>query len=86
MPTRTPDAKSVTSWVTDAAMAPSMHNAQPWRFHYSQADGALSLRMDPARTMPRTDPSTRGLHIGCGAALFNLRPPQRTRGGQRGSG
>ncbi|RST17649.1 nitroreductase [Streptomyces sp. WAC05374] len=73
MPTRTPDATSVTSWVADAAMAPSMHNAQPWRFHYSRAEGVLSLRMDPARTMPHSDPSTRGLHIGCGAALFNLR-------------
>ncbi|QGV77353.1 Acg family FMN-binding oxidoreductase [Streptomyces ficellus] len=73
MPTRTPDTMSVTSWVTDATLAPSMHNAQPWLFHYSRADGALSLRMDAARTMPHTDPSTRGLHIGCGAALFNLR-------------
>ncbi|MEU3447514.1 nitroreductase family protein [Streptomyces thermolilacinus] len=73
MPTRPPDTMSVTSWVADAVMAPSMHNAQPWLFHYVEAEGALWLRMDPARTMPHTDPTTRGLHLGCGAALFNLR-------------
>jgi hypothetical protein len=50
-----------------------MHNAQPWRFDYAKADGLLSLRIDPGRRMPHTDPSARGLHIGCGAALFNLR-------------
>ncbi|MEU0085918.1 nitroreductase family protein [Streptomyces sp. NPDC006274] len=50
-----------------------MHNAQPWRFDYAKADGLLSLRIDPDRRMPHADPSARGLHIGCGAALFNLR-------------
>ncbi|MFI0828049.1 Acg family FMN-binding oxidoreductase [Streptomyces roseolus] len=73
MPARTPETTSVASWVADAVLAPSMHNAQPWLFHYVEAEGALWLRMDPARTMPHTDPSTRGLHLGCGAALFNLR-------------
>jgi hypothetical protein len=70
---RTPDPPSITSWVADATTAPSMHNAQPWLFRHTQADGVLIMRMDPARAMPHTDPSTRGLHIGCGAALFNLR-------------
>ncbi|MGW1518968.1 Acg family FMN-binding oxidoreductase [Streptomyces sp. NPDC002287] len=73
MSARTPDPPSMTSWVADAITAPSMHNAQPWLFRYDQAGGVLTLRMDPARTMPHTDPSTRGVHIGCGAALFNLR-------------
>ncbi|MCP9963595.1 nitroreductase [Streptomyces somaliensis] len=68
-----PDATSLTSWVADAVLAPSMHNAQPWRFRYERASGLLALRMDPARAMPRSDPSARGLHLGCGAALFNLR-------------
>jgi len=63
----------MTSWVADATTAPSMHNAQPWLFRYAQAEGVLTMRMDPVRTMPHTDPSTRGLHLGCGAALFNLR-------------
>ncbi|MFF8386544.1 Acg family FMN-binding oxidoreductase [Streptomyces kanasensis] len=73
MPTRTPDTTSVASWVTDATLAPSMHNVQPWQFRYGERDGTLSLRSDPARTLPHTDPTTRGLHVGCGAALFNLR-------------
>ncbi|MCP9989075.1 Acg family FMN-binding oxidoreductase [Streptomyces sudanensis] len=69
----TPDATSLTSWVADATLAPSMHNAQPWLFRYERAPGVLTLRMDPERAMPRSDPSARGLHLGCGAALFNLR-------------
>lgn len=73
MTARTPDTTSLTAWVADAVQAPSTHNAQPWLFHYERARGALALRMDPTRTMPRSDPSTRGLHLGCGAALFNLR-------------
>ncbi|WP_228980876.1 nitroreductase family protein [Streptomyces sp. DH12] len=73
MPVPAPDASALTSWVADAVTAPSMHNAQPWSFRYERARGVLTLRPDPARTMPNADPSTRGLHIGCGAALFNLR-------------
>ncbi|MEU9983123.1 nitroreductase [Streptomyces sp. NPDC050856] len=73
MPPHAPDVDSLNSWVADATAAPSMHNAQPWRFRYTPHNGELLLRLDPARAMPRSDPSTRGLHIGCGAALFNLR-------------
>ncbi|MFD4902436.1 Acg family FMN-binding oxidoreductase [Streptomyces sp. NPDC058411] len=73
MPARIADVASVTAWVDAATMAPSMHNAQPWKFRYVPAVGVLQLRMDTARSMPRTDPSGRGMHIGCGAALFNLR-------------
>ncbi|AOT57379.1 MULTISPECIES: Acg family FMN-binding oxidoreductase [Streptomyces] len=69
----TPDTASLTSWVGDAVLAPSVHNAQPWLFRYERASGTLTLRADPARTMPHADPSGRGLHLGCGAALFNLR-------------
>ncbi|MEU5714679.1 nitroreductase family protein [Streptomyces sp. NPDC020403] len=73
MPTRHPDVAVMTAWVEDATMAPSMHNAQPWRFRYTPAVHALDLRMETARYMPETDPTTRGMHISCGAALFNLR-------------
>ncbi|WP_030299813.1 Acg family FMN-binding oxidoreductase [Streptomyces katrae] len=73
MPTRRPDTDSVESWVAAATAAPSMHNAQPWLFRYTRDSGELLLTMDPERAMPQTDPSTRGLHVGCGAALFNLR-------------
>ncbi|WP_420710853.1 Acg family FMN-binding oxidoreductase [Streptomyces sp. NRRL S-118] len=68
-----PDTAAVTSWVGDAVLAPSMHNAQPWRFRWQPDTGVLLLDMDPSRAMPRTDPAGRGLHVGCGAALFDLR-------------
>ncbi|MET8722147.1 Acg family FMN-binding oxidoreductase [Streptomyces misionensis] len=68
-----PDVKTVTALVADAAAAPSLHNAQPWTFRYLQDIGVLRLYADPERTMPRADPDNRGLHIGCGAALLNLR-------------
>ncbi|GAA2961489.1 Acg family FMN-binding oxidoreductase [Kitasatospora cinereorecta] len=73
MSARCPDVASVNGWVGDATMAPSVHNAQPWRFRYTPAMGVLHLRMDESRSMPYTDPSGRGLHLSCGAALFNLR-------------
>ncbi|MCI4042711.1 nitroreductase family protein [Streptomyces sp. TRM75563] len=63
----------VTSLVEDAVAAPSMHNAQPWRFVHHAGSGLLSLYGDPQRTLPVGDPDRRGLHLGCGAALLNLR-------------
>lgn len=67
------DEKTVTMLVAEATAAPSMHNAQPWRFRHLSGDRVLQLRADPERAMPRSDPDNRALHIGCGAALFNLR-------------
>ena len=67
------DAGTVASLVEDATAAPSMHNAQPWAFRHVTAEDVLELRADLTRAMPRTDPDHRALHIGCGAALFNLR-------------
>lgn len=73
MASRPLDDRTVTALVADAATAPSMHNAQPWRFRYVSAEHLLLLRADPERAMPRSDPDNRSLHLGCGAALFNLR-------------
>ncbi|MFF4232428.1 Acg family FMN-binding oxidoreductase [Streptomyces sp. NPDC001820] len=67
------DSTSVAALVEDAAAAPSMHNAQPWRFRFLRASGSLQVRADPERAMPKADPADRALHLGCGAALFNLR-------------
>lgn len=67
------DTRTVTSLIADATTAPSMHNAQPWRFRFVTGERLLLLRADLGRAMPRSDPGNRALHIGCGAALFNLR-------------
>ncbi|MFD8252521.1 Acg family FMN-binding oxidoreductase [Streptomyces werraensis] len=69
----TPADKQVTSLVRDATAAPSMHNAQPWFFRYLRRNRMFEIYADQARAMPHSDPQNRGLHIGCGAALLNLR-------------
>ncbi|WP_443056077.1 hypothetical protein [Streptomyces sp. IBSBF 3136] len=72
MTAQTLDVNTVTGLVADAAAAPSLHNAQPWAFRYLPDVGVLRLYADLERALPRTDPDNRGLHVGCGAALFNL--------------
>jgi nitroreductase len=67
------DVNTVTELVRNAAFAPSMHNAQPWKFRFFRDSGMFHVRADLQRAMPRADPTTRALHLGCGAALFNLR-------------
>ncbi|MET7451945.1 nitroreductase [Streptomyces sp. NPDC005574] len=73
MTVRELDARTMTELVEDATAAPSMHNAQPWRFRLLPADGTFLVYADLGRAMPRADPTTRALHLGCAAALFNLR-------------
>ncbi|MEN8652700.1 nitroreductase [Streptomyces sp. 21So2-11] len=73
MPKSPMDRETITALVSDAAAAPSMHNAQPWRFRFATASATFSLRPDLERAMDLTDPAHRALYIGCGAALFNLR-------------
>ncbi len=68
-----PADEQVTALAHAAAAAPSMHNAQPWLFRYFRRSRTFEIRADFERTMPHSDPDTRGLHIGCGAALLNLR-------------
>jgi hypothetical protein len=59
--------------VAAATAAPSMHNAQPWRFRFDPASQTIGLSADPERMLRVADPDSRALHISCGAALFNLR-------------
>ncbi|MFJ2152420.1 Acg family FMN-binding oxidoreductase [Streptomyces microflavus] len=73
MPITDRPVETVTSLVEDAVTAPSMHNAQPWRFVHRAGTRSLALYGDPSRSLPTGDPDDRGLHLGCGAALFNLR-------------
>ncbi|WP_435886523.1 Acg family FMN-binding oxidoreductase [Streptomyces hirsutus] len=68
-----PSDEWVAALVHDAVAAPSMHNAQPWRFLYHRRSRTFEVRADFERAMPHSDPDTRGIHLGCGAALLNLR-------------
>lgn len=62
---------SAAHLVVAASMAPTLHAVQAWRFRPS-GDG-IEVRADPARFRAMDDPHGRGLHLGCGAALVNLR-------------
>ncbi len=57
--------------LTTAALAPSLHNSQPWWFRL--LPDRIELHADLSRALPATDPEARELHLSCGAALFNLR-------------
>ncbi|MGW5968768.1 Acg family FMN-binding oxidoreductase [Streptomyces sp. NPDC055186] len=67
-----PDER-VAALAHDAAAAPSMHNAQPWRFRYFRGSRTFQVRADLDRVLPHADPDNRALHLGVGAALLNLR-------------
>ena len=54
-----------------AVLAPSNHNAQPWRFIVDE--DTVHLCADRTRALPVVDPFDREMLISCGAALFNLR-------------
>jgi hypothetical protein len=70
-PVRSLTAGQVRSVIEAATAAPSLHNAQPWRFHCTP--DAIELHADPGRAAPATDPDHRELLLSCGAALVNLR-------------
>src|SRR5687768_11538906 len=58
--------------ILDAAVAaPSLYNAQPWRF--SLRHRLIAVSADPARRLRQADSDDRNLHIGVGAAVFNMR-------------
>lgn len=54
-----------------AALAPSVHNTQPWRLELRT--DRLVLRADPSRQLTALDPMGRELVQSVGAALFNAR-------------
>jgi hypothetical protein len=61
--------EQVREVVALAALAPSVHNTQPWRFVW---DGrALEVYDDPSRAVPVIDPTGRERILSCGAAIEN---------------
>jgi nitroreductase len=63
--------EQVEDALTTASRAPSVHNAQPWRFRVKR--DRIELHADSSRRLAATDPEDRELRLSCGAALFNLR-------------
>ncbi len=61
----------LTSVVTAAVAAPSVHNSQPWRFHARR--DSIAILPDPERRLRVVDPTGRELMLSVGAAIFNLR-------------
>ena len=57
--------------VSVARMAPSLHNAQPWRFRVDRHH--VDVLIDRGRLLPVADPAQRQAHLGLGAAVFLLR-------------
>ena len=76
---RRPLPPTDAKWVIEqACRAPSVHNTQPWRFHFEA--GTFEMRADTQRGLGASDPQGRELVISCGAALFNLRVAVRKLG------
>jgi nitroreductase len=65
------DEQTTRDIVEQATRAPSIHNTQPWRF-VTHGD-TIELWTDPSRGLPVLDPTGRGRHISCGAALLHAR-------------
>jgi nitroreductase len=68
-----PSKSAIAGMLRAAVAAPSMHNTQPWRFRFRDADHTFEVYADPSRALRHSDPRGRAVHIACGAALFNLR-------------
>lgn len=71
-------AASLRHVVQAATLAPSVHNTQPWRF--AMLPDGFELLADPSRQLQVLDPTTRQLHLSCGAALANARVAARALG------
>ncbi|WP_308258584.1 Acg family FMN-binding oxidoreductase [Saccharothrix obliqua] len=72
------DADEVRGVLVAAGLAPSLNNAQPWRFRVER--DRIEVHADPARRLPATDPDDRELRLACGAALFGIRLALRAHG------
>ncbi len=72
MSTVHPDIPALTEAATAALHAPSIFNAQPWRWRVT-AEGTLELHPDPDRELPVVDPDHRLTTLSCGVALHHAR-------------
>ncbi|MFF0547107.1 Acg family FMN-binding oxidoreductase [Nocardia thailandica] len=68
---RAPDLDTVRAVFARASRAPSLHNAQPWRWRWDGAEAELT--MVQSRSMPETDMLNNESVIGCGVMLHHAR-------------
>lgn len=61
----------LTECLEAAALAPSVHNSQPWRLRISP--GRIDVLLDRQRRLPAIDPTGREAWISMGAVILNLR-------------
>ncbi len=61
--------RALVAAATAAALAPSVHNTQPWRWRIQ--NGTADLYADTRRQLHITDPDRRLLLLSCGAALHH---------------
>ncbi len=57
--------------VVAAMMVPALHDVPAWRIKV--VPGLIRVEADPRRFRTKDDPDGRSVHLGCGAALLNLR-------------
>lgn len=67
------DVTAVETLLSAATAAPSIHNTQPWHFHWDPGTSSVEVRAVPRRSLPLADPAHRAQYLSVGAALFNLR-------------
>ncbi|WP_131786427.1 nitroreductase [Protofrankia symbiont of Coriaria ruscifolia] len=72
-----PAREQIEEVVTEASLAPSIHDTQPW--HWFAGSGRLELFADPSLLLGAIDPDGRQLLISCGAALYYARLALRAR-------
>src|SRR5215467_6201153 len=68
VPTETA-TRALTEAAVTAAVAPSIHNTQPW--HWNVRDGVADLHADRDRQLRESDPDGRMMITSCGAALHH---------------
>lgn len=61
--------RHLISW---AILAPSTHNAQPWRFRLNMRENSIEICLDKTFVLPASDPTSRESLISLGCALENL--------------
>lgn len=62
---------NASRFVIAGALSPALHDIRASRLR--ARPGLVEVHADPARFRAQTDPNARGLHLSCGAALYNLR-------------